>query len=648
MLVDGINTELALSKASNNIGDINTRAGDFSNTITLELTANNRNIIQHSHRINSASNFPFQKNIAIIKESGITVFYGFAIMNAVESGIEVLLFSGNSEWFKLIKEKKLKDLDVSDLNHTFNKPTITANRLKQSVWLYPNIQHGAAIARPCEYWEFFPSMYVIEIMRRIFDEIDYEVLLPQIDSLNKSILINNEPIQTIETDPLAPIQIAEAGFDSLFYSLTILQSSAPTVPAVAGPLLIPGIVAPTYDYANSFFVNGGTDDFTSKELASYFILRHNKSPYQIALNCNITTTANTTIIALYIYTRSGQYVFNYDAFTSSSAGTYPLAVVFDSATLGNLLREDEEYIFCLEARMTNGTVSFSAGSSGTFTYYQYNSFSYKNNARLGSTMNMRFALPDITQRDFLIDIFNRYFLITTTDAIARKVTISRLDNLLANLANSYNWSEYFDRLQDVEVRYDTFDNYAFKNWFRNKFDEQYYIQTNKQEFEMDGFIQSVRDFENSETTTYESPLSPIGRVANQDLGYEYAFAPIREFSYEPKIGCVEITTDNLLQLTGEPTPTQSAEVFGDEHHFQTLLDNNAVVMKRIFQRPQVLRMPFKLTRNMYYTLQFDIPVYIDVETNNLGRVHGWFYINLIEEYMPGTNDSCIVELVRIK
>lgn len=180
-ILDSFRDEIiAQNYGVNEIGDIATRQGGFSNEFTIPLTAKNRDILGIPDDINSTSRNPYIKVDASLVDQGTIVATGYLRFQTVSNNeIKVSFFSDNVEWFSLVKDKSLRDLDLSELDHDWTvaniEAAITAD--KSSGYTYPLIDYGDftdLTVLTVESDEMFPAVFISTIVSRMFFEIGWK------------------------------------------------------------------------------------------------------------------------------------------------------------------------------------------------------------------------------------------------------------------------------------------------------------------------------------------------------------------------------------------------------------------------------------------------------------------------------------------
>lgn len=100
--------------------DITARSGEYTPIFDLPLTNNNRKLIEYSDFIPSINTAPYKKIAVTLIVGGLDFKTGFIVIDSISDVIKTRFFSGNSNFYDLLKSIYLTDLDWSDLDHTWN------------------------------------------------------------------------------------------------------------------------------------------------------------------------------------------------------------------------------------------------------------------------------------------------------------------------------------------------------------------------------------------------------------------------------------------------------------------------------------------------------------------------------------------------
>ena len=142
-------TPMALTFVANDLAELRNRQSNHSNRFKLPLTRLNREILELPEIITSETLIPYRSNDAIVIQDGVQIVpEGFFEILQVGEFIEAQVVSGNSSFFDKIKDKDLRDLDLSAFNHTWNLTTVIASRNNTAAngYIYPLINYGNLVS----------------------------------------------------------------------------------------------------------------------------------------------------------------------------------------------------------------------------------------------------------------------------------------------------------------------------------------------------------------------------------------------------------------------------------------------------------------------------------------------------------------------
>jgi len=619
--IEGLDV-VRLTKAVNDIGNLPTRQGGYSNTLDIPATKNNLEALGMIENINS-----LDKTItgpAVVFDESFLIFEGVFKVLSLKENIQLVLISENSAWYELIKTKSLRDIDTTSLNHLYNESEIESRRLNTSVFVYPNIiKNLNGIPASFAWWDFLACFYINYTIDRIFTDIGYTVTMPSIDEITKGVIISNE-----------------GGF-------TILGSAQPTLAeynndATAPTLSITGFFnylgfSPVTDLVQQLYLNLGTQQGLSNSVNASYIKNNIDKEILITINTTFDAVAASIgeTVSMAICKRDGTRILtvNRTMFNGSNSINFQFETT---------LALDEEYIFELaipgSGSITNLTYNYQLyGNSSASFFDNQQKYSIYNSPIRGLVYNLSNAFPDMLQSDFLIDLFNRLCLITTTNFIAKTVAITRFQDILLNIPRAIDWTNKIDLIEEPEVMYNFFDNYANVNNLKNAFSEDYGSVVGLGQGQRDdsfvvNYLEGINDL-------FQSEFMPIERKN------DFALYPINNFELPNAYGIVEITSNNIIPQPSESMPTQSAEVFGSAFNFQEHLSRHYPLYIQAVQQGIALKLLLRLTRTDFDTIDFTVPIYLNVNTQSHGQIVGHFYVNEIDQWQSG--ESCYVTLIKI-
>ena len=169
------------------------RSSDWSKTFRIPGTANNNRVFGHifdiaQEQLNSGTQFapdfnPNKKAAAVITVDEVEQVRGFvrllniAINRPGEMEYEVSVHGVAADFFAKIRNRRMSEIDLSDLNHTLTKTAIKDSwgHNWQDGYVYPMIDRGRD-QMPYNVWEvadFLPAVFVKRVVDDIFTAAGY-------------------------------------------------------------------------------------------------------------------------------------------------------------------------------------------------------------------------------------------------------------------------------------------------------------------------------------------------------------------------------------------------------------------------------------------------------------------------------------------
>ena len=133
-------SEISLTKQVDDIAVLSTRQTNFSKQLKVKRTATNEEALDYLGVVGNDSNIPYQKNDATLldAESGDFIIYkGWAIIKSRDDDYYVIaLYDGIIDFYKAIDNKKMSDLDLTEINHFRTITTIQDSILNDLPYKY--------------------------------------------------------------------------------------------------------------------------------------------------------------------------------------------------------------------------------------------------------------------------------------------------------------------------------------------------------------------------------------------------------------------------------------------------------------------------------------------------------------------------------
>jgi hypothetical protein len=614
------NNSFAMSFSASKLQDIESRSGDFSTTFTLPLSNEVRRAIGYTNHLDSGSSLPYQVLDAKVFDKGLLVFSGFAKISRITENLELAVYSGNSNWIELIRDKKLNEVDYSILNFTMNAANVQSRRLNldRSGIVYPNAFYGEfqEPTTPWTFYDFFPAYYCNGLLLRIFLDIGWGVA---------GDLFSNAKF----LDSLVPFSGPKIGNDNVVFAQSgLMLGSFLAVPG--SNIGFAGIDAIANNIINS--LTAGAETATIGLAASFEIFETNTYDLQGFYQFNISSTGIGTTFFYELYNKTSNALIAILGSTS---------VIAAGVNVTGFVKEIElnpgVYVIKVSVNYTGGFIS---SSTRLLRITGLNNFSYKNNVVEGQTVQLSKGLPDVLQTDFIKTIVNQFNVVIEADYINKIVKFNQFDNLETNKPLAKDWTHKVDLTEPIELEFEQ-DTYGQVNHLIYEPDDA------------DDYI-VVKTLGNSSFAIANVNLEPSKDVVSLPFSgsvrafigeVEVLVIPARLAEIKPRICLIDYTTENLITMVGQAAPANSIELKFEGLDFTILLTENYTYLISILQKFKLAKINFKLNSIDLQNLEYTKPIYLNFETKENGQISGYFYLNFIEQFQE--NKTTNVELIKL-
>lgn len=455
---------LPITKSIVDVKEPEQRKADYTKTITIPGTQNNNSVfsnifnldrsVLNSTNINYQPDFnPNLKVDAILYQNGIVQIQGYLQLNQINITdrlieYEIVIIGKFANLFQAIQGKLIRDVDLSEFDHVWNKTNIE-NSWTASVgngYVYPLIDRGNSTNNQQKQYRLdtmYPAVYVKSVLDKIFSEAGYRYESNFFNSTRFKRLVipySGGLFNMTEQEVTDRTFLAVVGADyNLVQSGTLQTIAFDSISQQTNPL---GYNNVSY----KFEPVSGLEGLVT---------------FRTELNCrfeNISGATRSSTLSFNVYivhqpavgaVKSYPLGLTNKIFTSLATGDgFDFSVSLQSPEI-NIASGDVIYV-----AIQYGVLGFPSYADWLFTIKQDSAFfnapnsSYQEN----QTISLNSALPDkIKQSDFVSSIFKMFNLYYDIDQIDKdKFIIEPRDDFYTN--SVFDLTEYWDTLKPLESR----------------------------------------------------------------------------------------------------------------------------------------------------------------------------------------------------
>lgn len=637
-------TNIGVTFCANNIGELQNRQGNFTNTFKIPITKNNKEVLEYSHLQNSATLMPYKKLKATYVENGIEIISeGVAQIQSTDNNFFYLnVYSGNIDFIDAINDITVGELYLNDANFQWNISNVTNSSLS-NYYSFPLIDWRKDIdtffsTNTVDARQLLPCVNVKGMFDRLASYTGFNfsgnyltsldhltmVLTPNEFSIPSSDAIKNG--QTLISQPSPYIQIPTgASTSSVDYFPTFRNTNN-------NPDFTTGLFKPTINKLGKLNFTGEYKLFFGYSVSGV----SNINKKQAYVNVSITDiSGSTTIYGPIVY---GPYDYGLNSIT------------FDIETPEMTFLAGQTYKVKLTAYVaqTNkvqqlNLLDYDTTISGPLnTYPRFQEFTPSPKIAFNTILNFN-KLFTMKVSDVLKDILNLRGIIIQTNNYTKTIQFNTFEDLSLNKSKAIDWSKKIQSDKSMSFR---FGNYAKKNNFIFKLDTD---KTFNSDTKNDSYFNLIDENLDEEKTVVKL-AHPSTVLQNRYNGYivpcinglidgnnEWNKSDWRLLNLK-----VQPTSFNVNYIDGSTTITKNSNInFCEMIGFETLVPKYYSTLQEILNNTKLLKIKVNLDITDITNLDFSIPIQIDRPDLNLS---GYFYINKIENY-KGNITSC--EIIRL-
>ncbi len=646
------------------ITKVESRGGARSYSFELPKTDRNKSVLENPEMVNNLSQVPYTRLKCRCYVDGVDTLIRFCEVSSVKSSYSIRLYGGNSDLFANIKDKKLRELDLSEYDHFWVLSEIVQNTSNADGIIYPIIDYH--LDSPNSYINnsnsvvradfILPSVFVNGLLVKIFGDTEYS-FTNEIESDTISLIL------PYIGDTLIRDRDARK-YEATFTVNTPYSTSVnmPPLPSVSVGIWIKfdSVTNADTNYGN-YWKHGNFNPFSFGAYTNIFLRFAEKVKFTVEYDLQFVGDGydNSTEI---------DFVTDFSAFLSNQLGA-TWQVVFSPDTTndwgvsGEFIMEtidvagwltDADYSNCLML-FSPRSLTIKAGSYVRIkdvTILQDGLLKYIGSYQQKNYLTVGQILPDMLQSDFLKAYMQMFCLLPVIDEANKRVSLIKFDKLLQNTPNCYDWSNKLDLTEDAEITFIE-DNYAQNNNFKytQDGDEPKPIGTDgvitirnqnlEKEKEKD-IIELIFAGTNSVQRCEGLQVDNIGIFLNGEhkevriprILVADIISNTTNISLTDDISAAVIPADCSIPYFIDASQTFNLG-FGNN-----LLDNYYDLLSQVLSRVKLVKILVRLNVSDISQLDFTRPVFIQ-------KYESYFYISSIKGFSYTESKSTLVELVKI-
>lgn len=604
-------SRIAMTYQVNNIAELKDRQSNYSNTIKLPMTQNNRDIIGALDDISVVNRIPYEQNTATLEEGGTDIVPdGKAIITNAGDEYQANVLSGNVNFFDAIKGKSIKDLDLSAYNHVWNTANAAASRFNTSGYIWGLCDCGALTNTDRIYRvdKSIPSVFAHTIVDKIFTEAGYTKAGDFWDSnFFKAITIPCTDMTTIRRKQITLTTTFSTLYTNMWRLYMVADGEGVTLEGfrITFKHIIAGSSVYVMDAANLSTIAGDT-----------FI-----PPFE-----------RSNQLGLVIRPDGGGNPGYIDDFPAPNSGA-PLFLPFPGGTnieitivadLVSNTTDNRNISFHLRAPFDVSRVN--VGGTTLFEGFHPN-----------ATIDIAESLPDIPQDEFIKIFMQMAALVSQPDKYGDVVTFERFDKISENITSAIDLSDKIDLSTKPDIQF-TIGSYAQENIMKYDNDENLADDLGSGSILIDNLnLPKSKELFRVKYSASES----VKRLIDYTLLRIRCIDENGELTVQPK---ERITLLNIISSASNPI-TYADGVNVDEAvstnipilyfdggtyslSFKWLINNFYKTLEGILTDTKVVNCSLLLSDRFIADLNHFIPVY-------LRKFGNYFYINIISNYISG-------------
>ena len=641
----GENTNIGITFCANNIGELQNRQGNFTNTFKLPFSKANKEILEWSHLQTTSSLMPYKKNKATYIENGIEIISdGVAEISSVDSNyFYINVYSGNLDLIDAIGDLTVGELYANDTVYDWNFLNNRDKRDASDYFIYALIDWRADIdtfftTSTIDVREMLPTAVVHRMFTRLSNKIGFNFTgnyLTSSDHLNMVLTPDSFSIPSTDkektSNKLTSPSVTGGAFISSGSSVQYVYYYPTFRNESNKPEFIYGDFRPSTNKIGSLKFSGNyqikyeTTDLHSNENTKDVFIK-TRIIDDLGNEHGATTTSAYTFDRNTYLTDTITIEVESQEMTFLSARQYKIEIVCE------VQQKNVPMLFHLYEYKTIVQNPIGISNLGAFPHFM--EFTPVPKIAFGTPLDFT-KIFKMKVSDVLKDILNMECLIVQTNNYTKNVQFNKFNDLIINKSIAKDWSS---KIQFNKTMGFKFGNYARRNNLKFKTDsyENGIIWLSDETLDVEKDMVKLNHdptFQYKRLNAYKIPtIDGLKDINNEWLSPTYRLLQLKIQSTSFWINYTDGTTTTALN---DFVP------FCEFYNFDRLIEDNYGTITDILKSTKVLKVIANLDITDISDLDFSIPIQIQRPDLNLS---GYFYINKIENYKGGLTSCEIIEI----
>lgn len=685
----GDETKIGITKQINNLADLNSRQGDFSNVFKIPKTLNNRKFVENSENVNSGTKVPYKEFVADYFEEEIqivingvakltnidTKFYYFKINSGITNFFDSPLMDQSVGRFYDVEFEDLPNYPA-DLSLAFrglfvqwNQSDILNARDGSLHYIFPIVDctitpNKMLFDEKLRGDKMLLCLFIKDIFERYIKSIGWTIDGDFISSdIYTKLLLTPDNVEYLAeiidgTTPTIPAKTPTwTPYD--FYVKVDFESFLDVDITQAQGSIGSGEVFTHDYYSGTFFFGKFVINPTFEPAGSYEDSIGFKGSLAWELNGEFVMTKDNPYISWITNPITGFEVFLYNDTTGEIL--YQKALFEDNDFENNYFEDlilitgvfypEHKYKFMYRIRtQERGQDGYTLSVENRVSNLNLNTPVFESEQTYGGVLFFN-QLFNIKTKDVFKDVMKQFCLICQTNNLKKEVTFTYFDTILKNIPFAEDWSSKVDTRQ-MQL-YFKIGGYTNKNNFKYKENEfvtagygdgTLLVEIDDLDFEStqielktsatESYVSEFESIVVPETKMYKSDWTP------QNVNNRILILDIQDTAFD-----LELTDGNQSDVINTNIPfARFYDATKDENlNFDSLIQNHYKAISSVLRNPKKVILYLHLNANDVKNLNFVIPIKLNVQENEI-FINGYFYINKINAYKGGLTE---IELIRI-